>query len=117
LCRRVGACGCAETWGSTAVGPLGDSLLSVTSDTYLARCSAPNTRWLLQQGRFAGSSLRNSSSATGAAPPLNRVSRTITEPKSQGASQAMLIATGLKPEELSKPQIGADTCGATVRAC
>jgi len=38
--------------------------------------------------------------------PLNRYSRRITEPKSQGASQAMLHATGLRPEELSKAQVG-----------
>ena len=39
-------------------------------------------------------------------PLLNRYSRTITQPKSQGASQAMLLATGLKEEDLNKPQIG-----------
>ena len=39
-------------------------------------------------------------------PPLNRYSRRITRPKSQGASQAMLLATGLKEEDLDKPQIG-----------
>lgn len=31
---------------------------------------------------------------------------TLTEPKSQGASQAMLYATGLKEEDMSKPQVG-----------
>ncbi|KAI8995855.1 dihydroxy-acid dehydratase [Gaertneriomyces semiglobifer] len=36
----------------------------------------------------------------------NRYSARITQPKSQGASQAMLHATGLKPEELSLPQVG-----------
>lgn len=38
--------------------------------------------------------------------PLNRVSRRITEPKSQGASQAMLYATGLREEDMSKAQVG-----------
>src|ERR1700760_3876180 len=38
--------------------------------------------------------------------PINRYSRIITEPKSQGASQAMLYATGLREEDMSKPQIG-----------
>jgi len=38
--------------------------------------------------------------------PLNQVSRRITQPKSQGASQAMLHATGLAPEDLDKPQVG-----------
>ncbi len=37
---------------------------------------------------------------------LNRYSRVITEPKSQGASQAMLYATGLREEDLAKPQVG-----------
>lgn len=38
--------------------------------------------------------------------PLNRVSRSITQPKSQGASQAMLYATGLTDEDLNKAQVG-----------
>lgn len=37
---------------------------------------------------------------------LNRFSATITEPKSQGASQAMLYGTGLTEQDMSKPQIG-----------
>ncbi len=37
---------------------------------------------------------------------LNRVSARITQPKSQGASQAMLYATGLTPADMSKAQIG-----------
>lgn len=41
-----------------------------------------------------------------ASPPLNRYSRRLTEPASQGASQAMLHATGLGPEELGLPQVG-----------
>lgn len=38
---------------------------------------------------------------------LNRWSATITQPKSQGASQAMLYATGMTKGDMSKPQIGA----------
>lgn len=38
--------------------------------------------------------------------PLNRHSRRITEPKSQGASQAMLFATGLTEADLGKAQVG-----------
>jgi dihydroxy-acid dehydratase len=37
---------------------------------------------------------------------LNKYSSRITEPKSQGASQAMLIGTGLTPSDLQKPEIG-----------
>ncbi|KAL3156220.1 hypothetical protein ABBQ32_012500 [Trebouxia sp. C0010 RCD-2024] len=39
-------------------------------------------------------------------PNLNKYSRRITQPKSQGASQAMLYATGLTEEDMNKPQIG-----------
>jgi dihydroxy-acid dehydratase len=37
---------------------------------------------------------------------LNKVSRHITQPKSQGASQAMLYATGLSESDLAKAQVG-----------
>ncbi len=37
---------------------------------------------------------------------LNRISATITQPKHQGASQAMLYATGLSKEDMSKAQVG-----------
>jgi dihydroxy-acid dehydratase len=38
--------------------------------------------------------------------PLNPYSSRITQPKSQGASQAMLYATGLQDEDMQKPQVG-----------
>ena len=38
--------------------------------------------------------------------PLNKYSSHITQPKSQGASQAMLYGTGLSDEDLQKPQVG-----------
>jgi len=37
---------------------------------------------------------------------LNRYSARITEPRAQGASQAMLYGTGLKPADMAKPEIG-----------
>src|SRR5947207_4366226 len=37
---------------------------------------------------------------------LNKYSSRITQPASQGASQAMLIATGLSIDDLNKPQVG-----------
>src|SRR5207253_11224023 len=37
---------------------------------------------------------------------LNKISSRITQPKSQGASQAMLYATGLTPEDMNKAQVG-----------
>jgi hypothetical protein len=36
---------------------------------------------------------------------LNKYSRIITEPPSQGASQAMLYATGLTPDKIKLPQV------------
>ncbi len=41
-----------------------------------------------------------------AAGQLNKFSSRITQPKSQGASQAMLYATKLTPEDMDKPQVG-----------
>jgi dihydroxy-acid dehydratase len=38
--------------------------------------------------------------------PLNKYSSRITQPPSQGASQAMLYGTGLTEEDLQKPQVG-----------
>ncbi|KAM3690761.1 hypothetical protein ACB094_09G146400 [Castanea mollissima] len=37
---------------------------------------------------------------------LNKYSGRITEPKSQGGSQAMLLGVGLSEDDLSKPQVG-----------
>ena len=37
---------------------------------------------------------------------LNRFSSRITEPRSQGASQAMLYGTGLSDADMAKAQVG-----------
>ena len=39
-------------------------------------------------------------------PILNRYSSRITQPRSQGASQAMLYATGMTEEDMNKAQVG-----------
>src|SRR3954453_17431650 len=39
-------------------------------------------------------------------PNLNKYSSKITQPKSQGASQAMLYGTGLTPDDMNKAQVG-----------
>ncbi|KAG9237209.1 dihydroxy-acid/6-phosphogluconate dehydratase [Amylocarpus encephaloides] len=52
------------------------------------------------------SSTRSSLAAQNDEPSLNKVSSRITQPKSQGASQAMLYATGLTEEGLNKAQVG-----------
>src|SRR5882724_4173683 len=38
--------------------------------------------------------------------PLNKYSSRVTQPKSQGASQAMLFGTGLTPDDMNKAQVG-----------
>lgn len=48
---------------------------------------------------------------------LNKTSATITQPKSQGASQAMLYATGLKDEDLNKAQVGISSVWYTGNPC
>ncbi|KFA76527.1 hypothetical protein S40288_01550 [Stachybotrys chartarum IBT 40288] len=50
--------------------------------------------------------LFSSSAARLADEKLNRVSSAITQPKSQGASQAMLYATGLSEADMNKAQVG-----------
>lgn len=49
---------------------------------------------------------RASPASTSPTPKLNRYSSRITEPKSQGASQAVLYGVGLTDEDMGKPQIG-----------
>ena len=39
-------------------------------------------------------------------PDLNKYSSRVTQPKSQGASQAMLFATGMTVDDMNKPQVG-----------
>lgn len=53
---------------------------------------------------------RNFSTTRNAAKKLNKYSYIITEPKDQGASQAMLYATGFKTEDFSKAQVGVGSC-------
>ena len=40
------------------------------------------------------------------ATPLNRISSRVTQPRAQGASQAMLYGTGLTEEDMNKAQVG-----------
>ncbi|KAH8120930.1 dihydroxy-acid dehydratase [Trichoderma asperellum] len=63
--------------------------------------SRPSTLSTRNQAR-----LLSTSSARYADEKLNKVSANITQPKSQGASQAMLYATGLTDADLSKAQVG-----------
>ncbi|EXJ94026.1 dihydroxy-acid dehydratase, mitochondrial [Capronia coronata CBS 617.96] len=58
-----------------------------------------------RNSRLFSSSRRCYDDASDAA-GLNRVSSHVTQPKSQGASQAMLYATGMKEDDMNKPQVG-----------
>ena len=67
----------------------------------------------LQSDPRQHTSNRNVRDATGTKPanteaaerPLNKFSRTITQAKSQGGSQAMLYATGMTEGDMDKPQV------------
>ncbi|KAH8690195.1 putative dihydroxy acid dehydratase Ilv3 [Talaromyces proteolyticus] len=48
---------------------------------------------------------------------LNKVSRNITQPISQGASQAMLYATGLSEEDMNTAQVGISSVWLTGNPC
>jgi len=48
---------------------------------------------------------------------LNKYSSRITQPKSQGASQAMLYGTGLTEEDMNKPQVGICSMGYEGNTC
>ncbi len=48
---------------------------------------------------------------------LNRISRRITQPKIQGASQAMLYATGLSEADMDKGQVGIASCWYEGNSC
>jgi len=60
---------------------------------------------------FTAMTGKSDSTAAGAdTGALNRFSSRITQPPSQGASQAMLYATGLSTEDLQKAQVGIASC-------
>ncbi|KAI9864022.1 MAG: dihydroxy-acid dehydratase ilv3 [Trichoglossum hirsutum] len=48
---------------------------------------------------------------------LNKTSQYVTQPKSQGASQAMLYATGLEPDDMNKAQVGVSSVWYTGNPC
>lgn len=56
------------------------------------------------------SSKRQFSATRNVAKKLNKYSYQITEPKDQGASQAMLYATGFKKDDFGKAQVGVGSC-------
>ena len=56
--------------------------------------------------RLLTASRRHISGTKPSSQELNKVSKHVTQPKSQGASQAMLYATGLVEEDMNKAQVG-----------
>ncbi|KAL4643792.1 hypothetical protein ACB092_02G117600 [Castanea dentata] len=89
----------------TLVNPIPRATLSATTKHVPQH---PNTqRTTFFSIRSSLSSVDESStSSTPTQKKLNKYSSRITEPKSQGGSQAMLLGVGLSEEELSKPQVG-----------
>eukprot|EP00281_Chroomonas_sp_CCMP1168_P019524 CAMPEP_0206235242 /NCGR_PEP_ID=MMETSP0047_2-20121206/13043_1 /ASSEMBLY_ACC=CAM_ASM_000192 /TAXON_ID=195065 /ORGANISM="Chroomonas mesostigmatica_cf, Strain CCMP1168" /LENGTH=619 /DNA_ID=CAMNT_0053659429 /DNA_START=16 /DNA_END=1875 /DNA_ORIENTATION=+ len=92
------------------------ALLVLASAAAASAFTTPNPTLLgglVARGRAGlpvGASRRPTRGAGAAGPvmaeKLNKYSSNITQKKSQGASQAMLYATGLKPEDMDKPQVG-----------
>lgn len=67
-----------------------------------------SARRMAQPGRASAVEevLTAGSKGTDVPPGLNKYSSRITQPKSQGASQAMLYGTGLTEADMNKPQVG-----------
>ncbi|KAK6437112.1 dihydroxy-acid dehydratase ilv3 [Oleoguttula sp. CCFEE 5521] len=64
------------------------------------------TQWRPIRALSMTSRLNASTPIPDDAKDLNKVSRAITQPKSQGASQAMLYALGLEKSDMNKAQVG-----------
>ena len=72
----------------------------------IAICSRGAVSFSLTRTSSIGTRRTLAMQAEGEKQILNKYSRIITEPPSQGASQAMLYATGLTPETIALPQVG-----------
>ncbi|KAF2277050.1 dihydroxy-acid dehydratase [Westerdykella ornata] len=77
------------------------SLSSLRAAVGRSKCA---TRWPCLQSRALSSSAARFAKRSD--DELNFVSRSVTQPKSQGASQAMLYATGMTEEDMNKAQVG-----------
>ncbi|KAM0716653.1 hypothetical protein Q7P37_008098 [Cladosporium fusiforme] len=80
------------------------------SRTNLAGAMRPSwcarTQWSSMRALSTTSRLQKPGPIPEDARDLNKVSRSITKPKAQGASQAMLYATGMEHSDLDKAQVG-----------
>jgi len=83
---------------------------SLSSDVVVESFSMIDASRMAFRGVVTGQALKASHSDGGDDAEveivMNRYSRILTAPKSQGASQAMLYATGLTEEDMVKPQVG-----------
>ena len=69
--------------------------------------SFTSTRFVVQASASVDDVLKNEAPTESTVPAnLNKYSSRITQPKSQGASQAMLYGTGLTQDDMNKPQVG-----------
>ncbi|KAF2107188.1 dihydroxy-acid dehydratase [Lophiotrema nucula] len=76
-----------------------------------SRCS-PSLQWPSRRALSSSAYLQAKSDSE-----LNHVSKYITQPKSQGASQAMLYATGMNEEDMNKAQVGISSVWYTGNPC
>ncbi|KAI8096744.1 dihydroxy-acid dehydratase [Halteromyces radiatus] len=72
----------------------------------LSRATPLTTRSMREANKAVPIGLRHYAATTSEKKKLNKYSSIITQPKSQGASQAMLYATGLTDEDMNKAQVG-----------
>ena len=66
----------------------------------------PSTLTSTRTSRLQALYASGNNEGDGSTPELNKYSKTITQPKSQGASQAMLYATGITEKDMAKAQVG-----------
>ncbi|GLJ06634.1 hypothetical protein SUGI_0043580 [Cryptomeria japonica] len=71
---------------------------SIPSQGHLIRVSASSSSAVVAQPEV--------SQDTVSSPKLNKYSSRVTQPKSQGGSQAVLYGVGLSDEDMGKPQVG-----------
>ncbi|QIX00282.1 hypothetical protein AMS68_005799 [Peltaster fructicola] len=74
-------------------------------------------QWLSRSFASSARNARGTQPAPEDALGLNKVSSNITQPKSQGASQAMLYATGLETHDMHKAQVGISSVWFTGNPC
>jgi len=108
--QRVGNMSCAGIFRNCCSA---EPKLLAAHRSYMKRLSKRN-RGFSVLNQAIDDVLKESAPSKGAEVPagLNKFSKRITQPKSQGASQAMLYGTGLRPDDMDKPQVR--RCGGSI---